>query len=396
MHGAVTERPHRWLELADREALGEYRCPGENARPGSRPAAGGARARHRRHRAPQGPCARAQPGGALPAGDHPGRGRLGDRLRRRHGDREHARLQLLLRRAALHVHSRGHQELVRAPRLPRHRCRRERARDPVAATCRGGRAGPCRVAQADRGARAAGGRGARGGGAAPERRAEDGAAAGGVPRSALAAHRDPRLGRRAREPRAHARARGPARPRRDDPRRGDAPRPRRRAAARPVAPRGRRGRAASRAVARRRARRPGARGPRTPRRVASELDIGSETPPVEVDAAQIERVLANLLENALSYSPSGSHGAASGRARRHRAAHPRRSTRGRPARRAAGGALPTVPPRRRPAHGSGLGLAIARGFAEANGGRLWAQNDPGGGHLVLSLPLAERRAAVHA
>ena len=29
------------------------------------------------------------------------------------------------------------------------------------------------------------------------------------------------------------------------------------------------------------------------------LDIGSETPPVEVDAAQIERVLANLLENAL-------------------------------------------------------------------------------------------------
>src|SRR4051795_10627557 len=33
------------------------------------------------------------------------------------------------------------------------------------------------------------------------------------------------------------------------------------------------------------------------------LDIGSETPPVEVDAAQIERVLANLLENALRYSP---------------------------------------------------------------------------------------------
>ena len=47
-------------------------------------------------------------------------------------------------------------------------------------------------------------------------------------------------------------------------------------------------------------------------------------------------------------------------------------------------------------HGSGLGLAIARGFAEANGGRLWAQDDPGGGHLVLSLPLAERRAVVPA
>ena len=42
----------------------------------------------------------------------------------------------------------------------------------------------------------------------------------------------------------------------------------------------------------------------------------------------------------------------------------------------------------------GLGLSIARGFAEANGGRLWAQDDPAGGHLVLSLPLAERPAAV--
>ena len=125
------------------------------------------------------------------------------------------------------------------------------------------------------------------------------------------------------------------------------------------------------------------------------LDIGSESPPVEVDAAQIERVLANLLENALRYSPSGSqvllrvergstelriHVIDSG------AGLPdeQRDALFQPFRRGAAG------------HGSGLGLAIARGFAEANGGRLWAQDDPGGGHLVLSLPLAERRAAVHA
>jgi len=36
----------------------------------------------------------------------------------------------------------------------------------------------------------------------------------------------------------------------------------------------------------------------------------------------------------------------------------------------------------------------SRGFAEANGGRLWAQDDPAGGHLVLSLPLAKQPAAL--
>ena len=125
------------------------------------------------------------------------------------------------------------------------------------------------------------------------------------------------------------------------------------------------------------------------------LEIGSETPPVEVDAAQIERVLANLLDNALKYSPPASfvllrtepgatelriHVVDSG------AGLPdeQRDALFQPFRRGAAG------------HGSGLGLAIARGFAEANGGRLWAQDDPGGGHLVLSLPLAERRAVVPA
>ncbi len=122
------------------------------------------------------------------------------------------------------------------------------------------------------------------------------------------------------------------------------------------------------------------------------LEIGSETPPVEVDAGQVERVLANLIDNALHYSPSGSGVVV----------------------RAEPGATelrlhvvdrgPGLPDKEREAlfkpfergaaaqRGSGLGLAIARGFAEANGGRLWAQNDPAGGHLVLSLPLAAHRA----
>ncbi len=37
--------------------------------------------------------------------------------------------------------------------------------------------------------------------------------------------------------------------------------------------------------------------------------------------------------------------------------------------------------------GAGLGLAIARGFAEANGGRLWAESTgAGGATFVLALP----------
>jgi two-component system, OmpR family, sensor histidine kinase KdpD len=126
------------------------------------------------------------------------------------------------------------------------------------------------------------------------------------------------------------------------------------------------------------------------------VDIAPNTPPVEVDAAQVERVLANLIDNALHYSPAGSGvlvraepGATE--LRLHVVDHG-----------------PGLPPEERDAlfqpfrrgaaaqRGSGLGLSIARGFAEANGGRVWAQDDPGGGHLVLSLPLAEQPAPVRA
>jgi two-component system sensor histidine kinase KdpD len=104
----------------------------------------------------------------------------------------------------------------------------------------------------------------------------------------------------------------------------------------------------------------------------------------------VERVLANLIDNALNYSPPDSGvvvraepGATE--LRLHVVDH--------------GPGLPAeerdamfLPFRRGAAaqRGSGLGLSIARGFAEANGGRVWAQDDPAGGHVVLSLPLAER------
>jgi len=47
------------------------------------------------------------------------------------------------------------------------------------------------------------------------------------------------------------------------------------------------------------------------------------------------------------------------------------------------------------APGAGLGLAIARGFAEANGGRVWVEPAQRGGCFVLALP-ALQEAAVRA
>jgi len=42
-----------------------------------------------------------------------------------------------------------------------------------------------------------------------------------------------------------------------------------------------------------------------------------------------------------------------------------------------------------PTRGAGLGLAIARGFAEANGGKVWVESHAGqGATFVLALPVA--------
>ena len=123
-------------------------------------------------------------------------------------------------------------------------------------------------------------------------------------------------------------------------------------------------------------------------RIVVELD--PESPPVRVDAAQIERVLANLIENALKFSPPGSPVVV-------RAEHGATELRVHVVDRGPGvsaGERDAIfqPFRRGGGVGSGLGLAIARGFAEANGGRLWTQEDPAGGHFVLALTTVPRPA----
>ena len=117
---------------------------------------------------------------------------------------------------------------------------------------------------------------------------------------------------------------------------------------------------------------------------------------MRVDPGQIRRVLVNLVENALKYSPPGEP------VRVQVAATPSEAA----VRVIDHG--PGVPPEERelifePFHrgarsggaaGAGLGLAIARGFAEANGGRVAVESRAGqGATFVLSLPAVRTRGA---
>jgi two-component system sensor histidine kinase KdpD len=130
-------------------------------------------------------------------------------------------------------------------------------------------------------------------------------------------------------------------------------------------------------------------------RVSARPDL----PPVRVDAVQIQRVLVNLLENALRVSPPGEDVHVRVTATRQELLV-RITDRG-----------PGVPEEDRERifqpfqrvsgtselRGPGLGLAIARGFTQANGGRLWVESKPGqGASFVLALPAVELPVGVPA
>ena len=124
------------------------------------------------------------------------------------------------------------------------------------------------------------------------------------------------------------------------------------------------------------------------------LDIPADLPPVPMDLVLMARVLVNVLDNAMKYSPAGSAIEIAARRRPE----------------ASGGNLVAIEVRDRglgiPAedmdhvfdkffrvqrpesgHGTGLGLSISRGFVEAHGGRIWAAARPGGGTVVtIALP----------
>ncbi|WP_250447406.1 sensor histidine kinase KdpD, partial [Actinotalea sp. C106] len=123
---------------------------------------------------------------------------------------------------------------------------------------------------------------------------------------------------------------------------------------------------------------------------AVTVDVRETLPLIRADAGLLERALANLVENAVRHTPAGTPvrvgaqcvgeqliirvtdhgpGVPEGRKEQMFTAFQR---------------LGDAPR----GQGLGLGLAVARGFVEANGGTLEAEDTPGGGlTMVISLPL---------
>jgi two-component system, OmpR family, sensor histidine kinase KdpD len=124
------------------------------------------------------------------------------------------------------------------------------------------------------------------------------------------------------------------------------------------------------------------------------VTLGTDNAAFRVDGAQAERILVNLIENALKFSsPTDAVEVAietvDGEVRI------RVSDRGPGLTKAELERIFDPFERAGAEAGTGLGLAIARGFAEANAGRLWAESKDGNGaSFVLAFPLAETRFAL--
>ncbi len=120
--------------------------------------------------------------------------------------------------------------------------------------------------------------------------------------------------------------------------------------------------------------------------------IPDDLPPVLLDYVEIDQVLSNLIENATKYAPPGT---------------PIELTVDRTEDHLVIDVLdrgPGIPPSALPRlfepffrvdglgprpHGTGVGLTVARGLIGAHGGRIWAENRPGGGaRFAFTLPLA--------
>jgi two-component system sensor histidine kinase KdpD len=125
-----------------------------------------------------------------------------------------------------------------------------------------------------------------------------------------------------------------------------------------------------------------------------DVKLDPDLPLIQADAAQLERALANVLENSSHFAATDPVVV------RGRVAGPSVVLRvvdrgpGVPAEELERIFEPFYRSRERRGAGSGLGLAIARGFLEANGGRIRAESLPGQGtSFVIQLPLPAQSPA---
>lgn len=133
--------------------------------------------------------------------------------------------------------------------------------------------------------------------------------------------------------------------------------------------------------------------------VTLTTDISDETPALDADPDKVERVLQNLVDNALKFCPAGGKVTI-------RTHQPEKDADGdRFVRIDVSDSGPGIPDeeklrifdryaqmkgRRGRRRGSGLGLTFCRLVVEAHGGRIWIEDNPGGGSIfAFTLPVAE-------
>lgn len=125
-----------------------------------------------------------------------------------------------------------------------------------------------------------------------------------------------------------------------------------------------------------------------------KVEVPDDLPPVEVDEELIERVLINLLDNAVKFTPLGGRITVS--------AQPEDGAFVRCSVRDAGPGIPReyldriferfvqIPGQSGRRRGTGLGLAFCRLAVEAHGGRIWVESEEGrGSHFHFTLPIAQ-------
>jgi signal transduction histidine kinase len=130
--------------------------------------------------------------------------------------------------------------------------------------------------------------------------------------------------------------------------------------------------------------------------VALHSNLGPELPPLQADEPSLERVLANLLVNALAATPPGGTISLTGRQRD--GDHPEVEI-------VVADTGVGISPEdqahlfekyqqhRHKSNSSGLGLYICKTLVEANHGRIWVESQPGrGSQFHLALPVAQEEA----